>query len=265
MSRLTFFRPKLIIPMLVPPHAAPVPTMRPTDQLIAALRAGDPAAVNAALDAGADPNLPDNIGIPGLPLRIAAYNGHLDIIRSLVSRGAEVNLLRSDSRAESLLAVARRGGKKDAVRLLVELGTEIPAGLDIGLTLAEKLAAQGIANRAGREATRLAAGAPPSAPVPRRAAVDSTHTPAAQAANSAATAPPAPAPFAPEVPEWMAKAGAEIEEIDLQGCYGVDTNALNADIMRMANRDAPPEAPKEPEVEAPPLDFGIKRFWKKKE
>ncbi len=241
--------------------------MRPTDQLIAALRAGDPAAVNAALEAGADPNLADNIGIPGLPLRIAAYNGHLDIIRSLVSRGAEVNLPRSDNRAESLLAVARRGGKKDAVRLLVELGTEIPAGLDIGLTLAEKLAAQGIANRAGREAARAASAAPPSEGAPRPAAADPAQPPAAPAPLSAPPSPahPARAPFAPEVPEWMAKAGAEIEEIDLQGCYGVDTNALNADIMRMANRDAPPEVSKEPEVEAPPLDFGIKRLWKKKE
>ncbi len=234
--------------------------MRPTDQLIAALRAGDLAGVDAALAAGADANLPDNIGIPGLPLRIACYNGQLDIIRRLAAGGAEINLPRLDSRAENLISVAKRGARKDAIRLLIELGAEIPPGFDTGLSLAERLAAQGVANRSGVEARRPRP--LPGNPLP--AAPGNPAPPAPSTAGSPAQAAPPPA-FAPEVPEWMAKAAAEIEEIDLQGCYGVDTNALNADIMRLARQDAPTEAPAEPAVEAPPLDFGKLRFWKKKE
>ncbi len=235
------------------PQKLPALMMRPTDQLIASLRTGDLSGVTAALEAGADANLPDNIGVPGLPLRIAAYNGHLEVIRALVSHGGEVNVHCLDARAENLLAVARRGEKKDAVRLLIELGTEITPGLDTGLNLAERLAAQGVANRAGREPARKTPASMPASPPPASA------TPPAEAGT-------APAPgFTPEIPEWMAKAGAEIEEIDLQGCYGVDTNALNADIMRQANRDTAQESQRKPEVDAPLLEFGKRRFWQKKD
>lgn len=96
--------------------------------LILAVRAGDLAAAAAALDAGADPDTADERGDPGLPLRIAAFKGHLDLVRLLVHRGAAVEPpVRLPS--ASPMAMAMRGGGKETVALLVELGATIPPGL----------------------------------------------------------------------------------------------------------------------------------------
>ena len=216
--------------------------------LIAAIRAGDLAAVQAALTAGADGNGADDHGVPGLPLRIACFNGQQDIVRELVARGADVAPEQANPLADSLVALAARGGQKETVRLLIELGANVPSGLQTGLSLLEVLAAQGVANRSGRDrksapAAPASLGTPP--PIIESMPVD------------AATA---------GLPDWMAQAAGNIEQIDLQGCIGVDTNALNDDVMRLATSDSQGNPDTEHDrLDQPPLDFGSKfRFWKKK-
>lgn len=109
--------------------------------LVKAVRSGQLSVVVAALDAGAPVELDDGLGVPGLPLGVACFMGHADIVRELVKRGAKVNL--PDNREPvSPLSMALRGGRTEIVRLLVELGVEIPPGMPIGLGEAEILAAR---------------------------------------------------------------------------------------------------------------------------
>lgn len=220
----------------------------PLQDLISAIRAGDLGALAAALDSGADADAPDDHGVPGLPLRIAVFNGQLDIIRELVKRGAKVNPDKVNPLADNLIDVASRGAQKDAARLLIELGANIPPGVHTGLSLLEVLAAQGVANRSGRDASKNKPPLPPTI----------VTNPAGNEAGAKSA-----------LPAWMVDAAGEVEQIDLKGCAGVDTNALNEDVMRLAGTDghAPdkPEEPKEPEpLNQPALDFASKfKFWKK--
>lgn len=204
------------------------------ETLITAIRSGDLQGVIAALAAGADPNFADQLGEAGLPLRLAAFGGNMDIIRELVERGADAN---QDTRKmpSAPLTLAVKSGRTEVVRLLIELGADIPAGLQTGLSLKEILAAQGIAHR-----TR--AHAAPNVPT--------AHLP---------NAPLLPEPPKPAPPGGLPH-GTVVEEIDLHGCYGVDTNVLEADAQRLAQQAGTSDA----ELDLPPLDTGKSRFWKKK-
>lgn len=221
----------------------------PQQELIAAIRAGNLAAVQAALAAGADCDGADDHGVPGLPLRIACFNGQLDIVRELASKGASVTPDHANPLADNLVSLAVRGGQKDTVRLLIELGAEVPAGLQTGLSLLELLAAQGVANRSGRDKK---AAPPANRPAPPRIVESAPAAPAADAERA-------------NLPDWMAQAAGEIEQIDLQGCVGVDTNALNDDVMRLANASGQGEPAEEGKhLDQPSLNFGSKfKFWKK--
>ena len=101
--------------------------------LIKAVRSGHLVEVLAALEAGATVELNDGQGVPGLPLGIACFMGFPDIVRELVKRGGKVNI--PDNREPvSPLSMAIRGGRTDVVRLLVELGAEVPPGMATGLS-----------------------------------------------------------------------------------------------------------------------------------
>lgn len=126
--------------------------MASTDDLIKAVRSGNLASVQAALDAGAPIELDDGLGAPGLPLGIACFMGHADIVRELVQRGAKVNLV-DNWEPVSPLAMAARGNRTEIVRLLVELGAEVPAGMPTGLSPQELIAAQWQAHRDGMRST----------------------------------------------------------------------------------------------------------------
>ncbi|MBI2277163.1 MAG: ankyrin repeat domain-containing protein [Dechloromonas sp.] len=153
--------------------------------LIKAIRSGKLAEVRAALDAGAEVELADGQGDPGLPMGIACFMGFVDIVRELVGRGAAVNL--PDNRAPtSPLSMAMRGGRTEVVRALIELGAELPAGVNCGLSEPEIQLAQLKALGDGR----LLDGQQGSEAVP------------------------------------------EIEEIQAFGCFGTDTQVLEADVMR---------------------------------
>lgn len=209
-------------------------TAAANDALIAAIRSGSVQELMAALNAGADARSADQLGEADLPLRLAVFGGNPDIIRELVRRGADVN--HSTRRMPfAPLNLAVKTGKPEVVRLLVELGARIPAGMQTGLSLRDILAAQGVAHRTGADASREA--------------------PAARLPN---------APLLPATPVHTAgnplPGDAVVEEIDLQGCYGVDTNVLEADAKRLSQQAGAAE----PALNVPPLDTGRSRFWKKK-
>lgn len=109
--------------------------------LIKAIRTGRLSDVLAALDAGAQVELLDGQGDPGLPLAIACFLGHVDIVRELIIRGAKVNFA-DNNEPTSPLSMAFRGGRKEVIRALIELGAEVPPGMETGLTGQELMVAR---------------------------------------------------------------------------------------------------------------------------
>ena len=109
--------------------------------LIKAIRTGKLSEVVAALDAGAEVELHDGQGDPGLPLAIACFMGHAEIVRELGIRGAKVDF---DDNLDptSPLAMAVRGGKPEVVKVLIELGAVVPPGMQTGLTDQELMLAK---------------------------------------------------------------------------------------------------------------------------
>lgn len=116
--------------------------------LIKAIRAGQLAAVRAALDAGAPVELDDGNGDPGLPMGIACFMGFADIVRELAQRGARINL-DDNSQPTSPLSMAVRGKRTEVVRTLLELGAELPPGMETGLNENEIMIACWKAQRDG--------------------------------------------------------------------------------------------------------------------
>ena len=120
--------------------------------LIKAIRGGNLREVVAALDAGAPVELHDGKGDPGLPLAIACFMGHAEIVRELVMRGAKVNL--EDNTAPiSPLSMAQRGGRTEVIKVLIELGAEVPAGMQTGLNEHELMLARWKAQQFGTAKT----------------------------------------------------------------------------------------------------------------
>lgn len=154
--------------------------MTPPLDLLKAIRTGQLSEVVAALDAGVPVELEDGKGDPGLPLAMACFMGHAEIVRELVLRGAKVNF--PDNRIPSSpLSMAVRAGKTEVVKVLIEHGTEVPPGMNTGLKEDELMLARW-------KAQHFQSGARDSAPV--------------------------------------------IEEIQVGGCYGTDTDVLNSEMRR---------------------------------
>jgi len=116
--------------------------------LIKAIRAGQLAAVRAALDAGAPVELDDGNGDPGLPMGIACFMGFAEIVRELAQRGARINV-GDNSQPTSPLSMAVRGKRTEVVRTLLELGAELPPGMETGLNENEIMIARWKAQRDG--------------------------------------------------------------------------------------------------------------------
>ena len=116
--------------------------------LLRAIRTGRVQDVRKVLDAGAPAELNDGRGDPGLPLGVACFMGFADIVRELVSRGARVNLS-DNAQPTSPLSMAVRGGRTEVVKVLIELGADVPPGMKTGLTEQEMMIAMWKGQRYG--------------------------------------------------------------------------------------------------------------------
>ena len=113
----------------------------PPADLIKAIRTGRLPEVVAALDAGAQVELHDGHGDPGLPLAIACFMGHAEIVRELILRGAKANF--PDNREPTTpLSMALRGGKTEVIKVLIELGVDVPQDIQTGLSEQELMLAK---------------------------------------------------------------------------------------------------------------------------
>ena len=117
--------------------------------LIKAIRSGRLAEVQAAFDSGVRLDASESAADAGLPMGVACFMGFVDIVRELVQRGAKVNLP-DNNLPTSPLNMALRGGKTEVVRVLIELGAELPDDLKTGLSVHDVLLAQLKAQRAGK-------------------------------------------------------------------------------------------------------------------
>lgn len=154
-----------------------------TDDLLAATRKGDLAAVKSLLDRGADVNAKSPYG--STPLFFACDRGHTEIIKLLIERGADVNVEDTFYHATALTwAMEKKRGP--IVKLLLDHGAKSPAivlmsgvqdgnaelvkiALDKGgidkPTLSKALGAASKANKADIVEMLKAAGATPPEPV----------------------------------------------------------------------------------------------------
>lgn len=118
--------------------------MTSTPDLIKAIRSGNLPALRAALDGGAVLG-----GESGFMMGMACFLGHVAIVRELAGRGAAVDFP-DNTQSTSPLSMAIRGARTEVVRALVELGTQVPEGMQTGLSEKELMAARWIAFRDGR-------------------------------------------------------------------------------------------------------------------
>jgi hypothetical protein len=109
--------------------------------LLKAIRTGRLQEVRALLDAGTAVEIDDGRGEPGLPLGVACFMGHVDIVRELISRGARVNTA-DNAQLTSPLSMAVRGRRTEVVKALIELGAEVPPDMATGLSDQEMLIAR---------------------------------------------------------------------------------------------------------------------------
>lgn len=79
---------------------------------------------------GADVNLTSNRGIT--PLHLAVKTGNKEIIKMLVNEGADINA--TDNSGESVIIYGIKAGKTDAVRFMKELGADITIADNEGRT-----------------------------------------------------------------------------------------------------------------------------------
>lgn len=128
-----------------------------------AVEAGDLQAVIAALDNGGDIEEADMHGHRGLPLRMACFRGHADIVRELLRRGADVHAPNAQGTGAPV-RMAVRCEHYVIVRLLVEHGAEIP--FDLALPL------DGVDERRQRRDRRQHDDGPPSGLKERRCTQD---------------------------------------------------------------------------------------------
>lgn len=111
-----------------------LPVASPADergeQLLAATRKGDLAAVKRLLDEGADVNTKTRYN--STPLFFACDRGHTEIARLLIERGADVNV-KDNFYSANALGWAMSKKHDDIVALLIEKGADVSEALADGI------------------------------------------------------------------------------------------------------------------------------------
>ncbi|MDR1367766.1 MAG: ankyrin repeat domain-containing protein, partial [Candidatus Accumulibacter sp.] len=113
--------------------------------LLNAIRTGKLSEVLAVLNAGAV-ELNEADGKPGVALGMACFMGFSNIVRELIMRGAKANFP-DNTIPTSPLSMALRGKHTEVVRTLVEMGVNIPPGIQTGLTEQEIEIARHVASK----------------------------------------------------------------------------------------------------------------------
>ncbi|HEY5800188.1 MAG TPA: ankyrin repeat domain-containing protein [Burkholderiaceae bacterium] len=114
----------LLLPILVhaqTPAPAPAPSGDPAyDNLVAAIRADDPARVTAALEAGANPNTrPEG---RSLPFVIAVNRGKTAVAQAMLAKGADINMRHAPYYNATVLMLAVNARNLEMVKLLLASG-----------------------------------------------------------------------------------------------------------------------------------------------
>jgi hypothetical protein len=103
--------------------ALPVLALDLSEDLLAASRKGDVAAVKSLLDKGADVNAKSPYG--STPLFFACDRGYTEIVKLLVDRGADVNVEDTFYHATALRWAAQKS-RLEIMRLLLDKGAKSP-------------------------------------------------------------------------------------------------------------------------------------------
>jgi cytohesin len=101
------------------------------DELLKAAENGNLIKVQTALENGANPNAKNNNN-GSTPLHIAAYKGHVEIVKILLDRGADLNA--KDNTGHAPLHWAAIEGHVDVVRVLLDRGANPNAKNNTGHT-----------------------------------------------------------------------------------------------------------------------------------
>lgn len=112
----------LLVCLLIPQAAQP-PQSKPVDRdaFFAAARAGDVAKVKAMLDAGMDVNTKNDYGATAIVY--AAEKGHLDVLKLLIERKADVNAQDTFYNANAF-TWAMMKDHEEAMALLIKAGAK---------------------------------------------------------------------------------------------------------------------------------------------
>lgn len=177
-------------------------------KLMAAIRAGRLDEVINAIATGGNIEEADMHGFAGLPLRTACFEGNLAIVRELLNRGADINAIAGDGPGAPL-RLAQRGKHQEIIALLLAHSA--------GAMPTNKPAPSPTANTE----------APPLQPaeVPSDEPVKADESPAVLPGNNI------------EFTRYEPDETVDIEEIDLTAGYGVDTNLLTLDLLRMSEAE----------------------------
>ena len=120
MKRILFY---LIFIYMIPAAFTKANVSDNNAKFIQAAKDGSLATVQTLLADGASPNTTDDNGVP--VLMWAANNGHSEVVKLLLEKGAEVNAKATIKNVEwTALKVARRMGHTDIVQLLEKAGAK---------------------------------------------------------------------------------------------------------------------------------------------
>lgn len=177
-------------------------------KLMAAIRAGRLDEVINAIATGGNIEEADMHGFAGLPLRTACFEGNLAIVHELLKRGADINAIAGDGPGAPL-RLAQRGKHQEIIALLL--------AHSVGAMPTNKPAPSPTANT---EAPLLQ-----PAEVPANEPVKADESPAVLPDNNI------------EFTRYEPDETVDIEEINLTAGYGVDTNLLTLDLLRMSEAE----------------------------